>query len=245
MKKVAILQSNYIPWKGYFDIINDADLFIFYDSIQYTKNDWRNRNRIKTPAGTCWLTIPTGTNLNRLICEVTLNDLRWPIKHWKTIMQYYSKSPHFKIYQDFFEHVYLDMQWNTLSELNQFLIKTISNEFLGIKTEFKDSCEYTMAGDKNGRLVNLLQQVDANYYISGPAAKDYIDEDKFRASGIELVYKDYSGYPEYPQLYPPFDHYVSVTDLLFNTGPDAPYYIWGWREAPSLLDLEVAERIGS
>lgn len=230
MKKVAVLQSSYIPWKGYFDIINDVNLFIFYDDVQYTKNDWRNRNKIKTINGTNWLTIPTGSNLQQLICEVPIEKTWWAKKHWKTIEQFYHRTPYFDEYKEFFKYVFLECKWENLSELNQFLIKTIANKFLQINTEFKDSREFNLTGKKQDRLLDLLIKVGAELYISGPAAKNYIDEERFREAGIKLVYKNYLGYPEYSQLYPPFVHEVSIIDLLFNCGPDSPYYIWGWRE---------------
>ena len=110
-KRVAVLQSNYLPWKGYFDIIHDVDLFIFYDDVQYTKNDWRNRNRIKTPAGPTWLTVPTGTDLHRLICEVRLPDPGWQLKHWKSLRQNYSRTPCFEKYEGFFARVYAEARW--------------------------------------------------------------------------------------------------------------------------------------
>src|SRR5258706_8963894 len=128
-KAVAVLQSNYLPWKGYFDIIHDADLFIFYDDVQYTKNDWRNRNRIKAANGTHWITVPAGTNLNRLICEVQLDDPGWAKKHWNSISQTYSKAPYFNLYKDFFVDTYRGRSWHSLSELNQFLIVNISRAF--------------------------------------------------------------------------------------------------------------------
>lgn len=234
MDKVAVLQSNYIPWKGYFDIIHDVDLLIFYDDVQFTKNDWRNRNKIKTSNGTNWLTIPVGSDLNQLIYEVAIPNNRWPKKHWKTIEQFYGKAPYFKNYRDFFEEVYLGTNWTNLSMLNQFLIKTISKEFLGIKTQFKDSRNYCLEGKKLDRLIDLLQKAEVKTYVSGPSARDYIEDQKFKEANIQLIYKDYSGYPEYPQFYPPFEHYVSIIDLIFQTGPDAPYYIWGWRGEPRL-----------
>jgi len=239
MKTVAILQSNYLPWKGYFDIIHDVDLFIFYDDVQYTKNDWRNRNKVKGMSGSQWLTIPVGTDLKRLVCEVELKDsLQWAQKHWKTIQHLYQKTPYFHLYKDFFHEVYHN-KWTNLSQLNQFLIKHISTEFLGIKTEFIDSRSYKTTGEKLDRLIDLLQKVKADTYVTGPAARNYIDESRFEKTGIKLIYKNYAGYPEYPQLYPPFDHYVSIIDLLFNCGPDAPYYIWGWREAVSSSPVTI------
>ena len=230
MKKVAILQSSYIPWKGYFDIINDVDLFIFYDDVQYTKNDWRNRNKIKVAGGTSWLTIPVSACSGELIGDVGLSDRRWAGKHWKSFVQYYSRAPYFKYYRSFFEQTFLGERWDNLSQLNQSLIQHVAREFLGIKTEFRDSREYNATGAKLERLLDLLSKSGAGRYVSGPAAKDYIDEEAFIQAGVELVFKDYSGYPEYSQFHPPFDHSVSVLDLLFHVGPDAPWYIWGWRE---------------
>lgn len=230
MKKVAVLQSNYIPWKGYFDIIHDVDLFIFYDDVQYTKNDWRNRNKIQTSQGTSWLTIPVGAHNDQFIYEVKLLNNMWSKKHWKTIIANYSRAPYFKLYKDFLEFTFLEMTWVSLSELNQYLIEQISIQFLGIKTAFKDSRQYEVSGNKMEKLINLLKSAETNLYISGPAAKDYIIDNKFVEAGIELIYKDYSGYPEYLQMHSSFDHYVSILDLLFNVGSDAPYYIWGWRE---------------
>ena len=230
MKKVAVIQSNYIPWKGYFDIIHDVDQFVFYDDVQYTKNDWRNRNKIKSRQGLHWLTIPVGARNERLICEVEMKDLNWPKKHWETIKQSYSKAPYFNAYKDFFEFFYLGSNRTNLSELNQYLVKTISTEFLGIETDFIDSREFQPEGQKLDRLIDLLVKAGANLYISGPTAKSYIQEDAFRNAGIELVFKDYSGYPEYPQQFPPFEHSVSILDLIFNCGPQSPKYIWGWRK---------------
>jgi hypothetical protein len=230
MKRVAVIQSNYIPWKGYFDIIHDVDLFIFYDDVQYTKNDWRNRNRIKTVNGVHWLTIPVGPADHRLIWEVKPADNYWARKHWLTISQSYSRSPYFKLYDSYFEQVFSETKWTNLSELNQYLIRTISKEFLGITTEFRDSREFCPIGQKVDRLLDLLQKVGTTSYVSGPAAKNYLDDRVFVEAGIVLTYKDYSGYPEYPQPFPPFEHQVSIVDLLFNCGPEAPYYIWGWRE---------------
>ncbi|MFZ4801699.1 MAG: WbqC family protein [Chlorobium sp.] len=230
VRTVAILQSNYLPWKGYFDIIHDADLFIFYDDLQYTKNDWRNRNIIKTPKCTEWLTVPVGPDNHRLICDVTITNISWQIKHFATIRQNYSKAPFFANYKEFLEDIYLGRQWKNLSELNRYLIRTISYEFLGITTEFADSRDYTISGKKFDRLMDLIVSAESNCYVSGPAAKDYVDSSKFFEMGIELIWKDYSGYPEYTQRYPPFVHAVSIIDLLFNVGQDAPWYIWGWRE---------------
>jgi hypothetical protein len=223
--RVVVNQSNYLPWKGYFDLISEADIFVFYDDVQYTKNDWRNRNRIKTPNGSEWITIPVGQSLDRLVCEVKLEDPRWQAKHWKTIEQNYRKAPHFTRYREFFEDVYLKRTWTTLSELNHHLIREIATSFLGLRPEFIDSRQFKSEGAKLDRLLNLLEQVGAGHYISGPAARDYIDPAAFERAGIGLEFKDYSGYLEYPQFHPPFEHAVSIVDTLFQLGPEAGRYV--------------------
>ena len=228
-KRVAILQSNYVPWKGYFDIIHDVDLFIFYDDVQFTKNDWRNRNRIKTAAGPEWITIPVGQDLNRLVCEVAIKDSSWQVKHWRTLQQNYGRCPHFERYKGYFENIYLGRNWQNLSELNASLIRHIAREFLGCQTEFADSRSWSISGQKLDRLLDLVIQSGAATYLSGPAAKDYIDPARFAAAGVALEWKSYDCYPEYIQRFPPFEHGVSILDLLFNAGPDAPDLIWGWR----------------
>ena len=230
MNKVAVIQSNYIPWKGYFDIINDVDHFIFYDDVQYTKNDWRNRNRIMTPNGSIWITVPVGASLNRLINEVKINDSSWQDRHWKSIKQNYSRAPYFKKYREFFEEIYLARKWSGLSELNQYVIKKVAVEILNVKTRFSSSEMYKAQGERQERLLDLLKKANADAYISGPSASDYIELDRFKDAGIQLAYKDYSGYPEYAQMFKPFDHFVSIIDLIFNAGPDTAWHIWGWRQ---------------
>lgn len=230
-KRVAVLQSSYIPWKGYFDIIHDVDTFIFYDDVQFTYQDWRSRNRIVANGDALWLTVPTGSSIDRLIHEVTLSDPRWQKKHWRTISQAYAKAPHFGDYRDVLEEVYLGREWRNLSELNQHMTRIIARDMLGIASELRDSREYSAQGQKLDRLLDLLVKAGATTYVSGPSASNYIDPDRFSEAGIELVYKDYGGYPEYPQKHTPFRHDVSVLDLLFQTGPDARAHIWGWRDA--------------
>ena len=227
---VVIIQSNYIPWKGYFDLIHDADVFVFHDDLQYTKGDWRNRNKIKTPNGSAWLSIPVGTSEHRLICDVRLEDPDWAKKHWRQIQQHYSRATFFEQYSGLFETVYLRSDWSSLSELNQHLIKAIAVGILGIPAQFRDSREFGLTSKKQERVIELVERVGGDTYISGPAAKSYIEEGAFRDRGIEVKWKSYDGYPEYDQFYPPFDHFVSVLDLIFHTGPRAAWHIWGWRE---------------
>lgn len=230
MTTVVILQSNYIPWKGYFDLIHDADVFVFYDDVQFTVRDWRTRNKIKTAQGPQWLSVPAGSDRNRLICKVQLTDSSWQTKHWKTIEQNYRKCPYFEHYQPIFEALYLGREWKNLAELNQTFIRRIATDLLGITTQFRDAREFHAQGQKQERLLDILGKLGATRYVSGPAAKDYIDPQRFADAGVELIWKDYSGYPAYPQRFPPFEHGVSILDLLFNVGPHATWYIWGWRE---------------
>lgn len=219
--RAAILQSNYIPWKGYFDIIGSVDVFVFHDDLQYTKGDWRNRNKIKMASGAQWITVPCGRSEHRLICEVELIDTSWQRKHWNLIQTQYAKTPYFKQYSPFFEEIYLGRTWTNLSDMNQHIIKVVSIELLGMKTQFDDSRAYDLKAAKGDRVIELLKKIGATAYLSGPAAKLYLDQAVFAAEGINLEWMSYAGYLEYPQRYPPFDHAVSIIDLFFNTGPDA------------------------
>lgn len=229
MGRVAVIQSNYMPWKGYFDIIHDVDLFVFYDCVQYTKNDWRSRNIIKSSTGLQWLSVPCGLDISRRICDVEIKNDKWAVKHWKTLLMNYSKAPYFKMYSSVLEALYLGKSWKLLSDFNHTAIKLIATKLLNIDTEFRSSLDYDLKGVKTDRLIDLLRKTGAKTYVSGPSAVNYLDTKQFSENSIELVYKDYFGYPEYEQLYPPFEHGVSILDLLFNTGKKAPYYIWKWR----------------
>ena len=231
--RVVILQSNYIPWKGYFDLIHDADVFVYYDEVQYTKNDWRNRNRIYTRNGLQWLTIPIAQEaVKQKISEVTITDKRWQFQHFKSLSMGYGKAPYYKQVQPLLEEVYQQREWEKLVDINRFLIENISR-MIGIETIFKDSATYDLKGERVTRLVNLLEQLGATTYISGPAGKNYLQdhENLFREKNISIVYKDYSGYPIYPQLSEPFEHAVSIMDLLANLElNEIKNYIWAWRK---------------
>lgn len=231
--RVAILQSNYLPWKGYFDIAHDVDLFVFYDCVQFTTRDWRARNRIKTANGLRWLTIPVGADRHRLIHDVAMPAHDWQAEHWQALARHYGSHPYFERYRPWLEHVYLGTTWASLSALNQATIGHIAREFLGIATTFADSRRFAAQGHKLDRLLDLVDKTGATSYVTGPAALEYIVPERFAERGVELVWKDYAGYPEYPQRHPPFAHGVTILDLLFETGPDAPWYIWGWRTDPT------------
>jgi hypothetical protein len=224
-KRIAILQSNYIPWKGYFDLINSVDEFILYDTAQFTKNDWRNRNRIKTPRGIAWLTIPVSHHFGQTIHETRVSDPAWGQKHWSSLLQNYGGAPHFRDYAPRFDSLYRDMASEEyLSAINYRFLREVC-EIIGIGTPITWSRDYQLADGKIERLVDLCRQAGADEYLSGPAAKDYLQEEPFSDAGVTVAYMDYSGYPEYHQLYPPFEHRVSILDLIFNEGPDAGRYL--------------------
>lgn len=215
--KVVILQSNYVPWKGYFDLINDADTFVFYDCVKYTKNDWRNRNQIATKNGNQWLTIPMpGNAVNMAIDEAVIEDKKWQDTHYKSLYFAYKKAPFFPQLEELIELYLKQHQWQKLSALNQFVIKHIATK-IGINTNFIDSRELAgLEGDRVERLISILTQLNATEYISGQAAKDYMTghEHLFSDKGIHLTYKLYPQYPVYTQLSPEFSHFVSILDMV-------------------------------
>ena len=228
MTSCVILQPSYIPWRGYFHQILKSDIFVFYDDVQYDKRGWRNRNRIKTPSGTQWLTIPVNShgaqNEHIPINQIHISWERpWNEEHWRTIEYAYHKAPFFSqfapIIREFYsKHAVLlaDFTIETTIRLSQVL--DISH------TRFLRSSSLAVEGRKTDRLVNILKTLDADHYISGPSARDYIEPQIFETAGIELEFMEYN-YIEYPQLYPPYDPQVSILDLLFNTGPEARKYI--------------------
>lgn len=226
MKKIAILQSNYIPWKGYFDMIAAVDEFILYDDMQYTRRDWRNRNQIKTPQGIQWLTVPVSVKgkYHQTIRETEIDGTDWAAAHWRTLQQNYRRAPHFAEIAQWLEPLYLQESYTHLSQLNRRLIEAICR-YLSIKTTISSSWDYTLQDGKTERLVDLCVKAGGSEYISGPAARDYIDEGLFSAAGIKLSWFDYAGYPEYPQMWGEFAHGVTILDLLFNCGRDAPRYM--------------------
>lgn len=222
----VITQSNYIPWKGYFDAIATADIFVLYDDMQYTRRDWRNRNKIKTAQGVQWLTIPVEVKnkFHQKINETRISDPKWGRDHWETIRHAYAKAPYFNQYRDLFESLYLNAEEKYLSEVN-FKFLSACCEVLNIKPHFRWSSEFELKGEKSERLLNLCLDLNATEYYSGPAAKDYLDTSLFEGKGVKVNWFDYSDYPEYKQLHGEFDHAVSIIDLIFNTGPEATKYL--------------------
>jgi len=216
--RVVVLQSNYLPWKGYFDLIQNADVFVFYDEVQYTKNDWRNRNRICSKNGLHWLTIPVSRDSVRLkISEVRLPDPRWQVDHFKTLYHCYRPAAYFHQIESLLREIYQERTWTNLSQLNRHCIESISR-LLGFRTRFLDSNEFDLQGGRVDRLISLLVQIGAREYLSGPSARAYLagSEHLFERAGIRLLFKSYTGYPEYPQLHKPFEHAVSILDVLAN-----------------------------
>ena len=224
MKHVAILQSNYIPWKGYFDMIAAVDEFILYDDMQFTKNDWRNRNKIKTPKGTEWLSIPVGGAINRRIRDVDLKSPVWQKKHWRTLEMNYRRSHCFDEIAGWLAPLYLSEAYINLSQVNRIFIEAICN-YLDITTKISNSWDYNLAEGKTERLLDLCLQAGATTYTSGPSAQGYIKDEIFEEHGMELVWFNYDGYPEYPQQWGEFTHSVTILDLLFNCGKEAPEYM--------------------
>lgn len=226
---VVILQPSYIPWRGYFDQIFRVDLFVFCDDVQYDKRGWRNRNQIKTPKGKQWLTIPVYSR-GAQIENIPINQIRiawdrpWNEQHLKALQHAYAKAPYFDHYLPLLESFY-QRHDEFLADFTVDFSIALARELGNTQTRFMRSSEIPgITGKKTDLLIQILQAVGGTHYITGPLAKDYIEPEKFDEAGITLEYMEYN-YPEYPQLYPPFDTYVSILDLLFMTGPEAASYI--------------------
>ena len=222
-RRIAITQSNYLPWKGYFDLIQSVDLLFLYDEVQYTRRDWRNRNQIKTPQGVSWLTVPVLVKgkYDQTIDETYVADPAWAARHWATISHAYARAPFFDEYSKPFRLYLGSSPPDHLSQVNRDLIEIVMGQ-LGIATPLVSSREVqVMSSGKSERLVSICLAAGATTYVSGPAARDYLDVALFDQSEISVEWFSYEGYPEYEQLYGPFVHQVSIIDLLLNTGPNA------------------------
>lgn len=229
---MAIVQSNYIPWKGYFDLIGSVDEFILYDDVQYTRRDWRNRNRIKTASGLQWLTIPVEVKgkYHQRIRDVVVSDAGWARDHWRTLGHHYARAECFRDMKAIVESWYDGASKLTmLTDINEHFLRAVCDA-LSITTTIKRSSDYALVEGRSERLLELCRQAGATTYLSGPSARGYLDEGMFGAAGMQVEWMDYGGYREYPQLHPPFEHGVTVLDLLFNTGRAASGYL---KSAPS------------
>ncbi len=220
--RTAIVQSNYIPWKGYFDLIASVDAFVLLDEVQYTRRDWRNRNRIKTAAGTRWLTIPvlSSGRYEQRIDETRIADPSWRRSHWSAIEQAYRDAPCFDAVAAQLEPLYRSCDAEVLSEVNATFLHRLCS-LLAIDTPISWSTEYETAADPSRRLLDICLQTGATEYVSGPSALDYLDVGLFERADVAVSWADYSGYAVYEQPHGPFEHGVSVIDLLFCAGPGA------------------------
>ena len=215
-KTVAIHQPTYLPYLGFFSKIHNSDVFVYLDNV--TKNEWINRNKIKTPDGWCWLTVPK-VNKNILetpICTVEIsNTVNWRRKHYNSIQFNYGRASHFEEYRNFFEKVY-QSDWSFLADLNRFLIKSIC-AFLGIKGVFIDASTLDVKGSRTELLVDICETLDADVYLSGVGGKNYIDYQMFEKSNIDIVFQEFKS-PTYPQLHGDFIPNLSIIDYLLNCG---------------------------
>lgn len=224
MKTLVILQSNYLPWKGYFDLMAAADEFVVYDEVQFTRRDWRNRNRIVLDGKLHWLTMPVQAkgNYHAPICEIEVAEPDSAEKHWATIRHAYRKAPYFNEIGRALEQLFADAKVLTrLSEINRLLLKRIA-ELLGIVTPMVESSTVPRTTeDPTARLVEICKARGATRYVSGPAARAYIKKELFDDAGVELLYANYQGYPVYDQSMRPFEHGVSIIDTLMRCGAQA------------------------
>lgn len=216
-RTIGILQPGYLPWLGFFEQLYKSDIFIIYDDVQYDKNSWRNRNRIKTSNGIEWLTIPVHGKITSKILDIVIDNSKdWRRKHLKAIEVNYRKAPYFKDYWKIFEKI-LNQEWEKLIDLNMALICEI-NKILGINTKIEFSSKLNIIGDKINRLINICKYFDADVFYEGTAGKNYIDEKIFDEAGIKIKFQDYK-HPVYHQIYGDFVPYLSIVDLIFNEGP--------------------------
>jgi hypothetical protein len=221
-KTLVLLQPSYCPWIGAFAQMDQSDVFVIFDDAQYTKNDWRNRNRIKTAQGIQWLTVPVFKNGFPLIKDVLIdNSDNWAIKHLKSIKQNYSRSPYYKDYIGIFEEIYY-WKWEYLLDLDMALILKVK-EALGITADIDHSSNLDLKGNRIEKLIDCCVKIGATEFLEGHAGKGYLQgegETLFKEAGINLVYQDYK-HPVYPQLYGEFVSHLSVIDLLFNCGKES------------------------
>jgi hypothetical protein len=217
---IAIHQPQYLPWLGYFDKIEQSDVFVFLDNVQFKKNEWQNRNKIKTSDGWQWLSVPVIHSFGQKIFEVEINNtVQWGRKHLNALVTHYSKAPFFQDHIDFFEKTY-SQEWRHLAEINIHLIYYLTDT-LGMKNK-----KFILASDlsaKEGsteRLADICRQLSCDVYLSGRDGSKYLDLDLFEQEGIQVIFQDYK-HPQYPQLYGDFEPFLSVIDLLFNCGPES------------------------
>jgi hypothetical protein len=216
--RVTILQPSYLPWLGFFEQMQRSDQFVLYDDVQFTRRDWRNRNRIRVLEGSVWLTVPViqKNKYEQSLLETKIdNSTSWKRKHLETIRCHYSKTPFFDLHFPWCEKIF-NREWDFLLDLSLETIQYLKGA-LKINTPLLRSSELGQSGNKTERLISICKQIGATQYLSGESAKNYISEKDFFDQGIELEYQEYQ-HPEYPQRYEGFVPFLSTIDLLFNCG---------------------------
>jgi WbqC-like protein family len=218
---LVVLQPSYLPWLGYFDQMRRADFFVWYDDVQFDKNGWRNRNRIKGPKGPLWLTVPVRHKGRALqpINAVEIDDHQsWRRKHLLSVEQLYARAPFCETILPRLAQI-LNQPWDRLVDLDIAATDWMAGE-LAIDTPRFRASQLNVEGDRNGRLIDLCRHFRATRYLSGDSARDYLDVGRFQAAGIEVIWHSYQ-HPSYPQLHGDFVPYLSAVDLLLNVGPTA------------------------
>ena len=216
--RVTILQPNYLPWRGYFDFFKQSDVFVVYDDVQYTKNDWRNRNLIKAPDGAQWLTVPVDDK-NRTSKYVLIKDVRvaengWQERHLKSLEMNYAHAPYFGVIYGLMEESFNEKH-ALLVDLNMSLMRKFL-DYLGIRCRIEYSSKLGFANcDQTDRLVAICKHLGATEYLTGDAAKGYLEQDKFE--NIRVLWHKYKE-NVYPQLWGWFISRISIVDLLMNCG---------------------------
>jgi hypothetical protein len=216
---VSIHQPQYLPWLGFYDKVDRADVYVILDTVQFKKNEYQNRNRIKTAQGWQWITVPVGYRFPQRIDEVTVNnESPWAHKHRQALVTNYSGSPHF-------DHVFpaldaiLQTRWDRISDLNRRTVEVLMG-LLDIDTPVRSAGEWELSDDPTGRLVDICKRLDAGTYLSGAGGRNYLDLAQFEEAGIHVVFQEFS-HPEYAQQFGTFEPYMSTVDLLFNCGPES------------------------
>lgn len=219
---MGLLQPGYLPWLGFFEQMLRDELFVLYDDVQYTKKDWRNRNRIKTPQGPLWLTVPVETSGRRfqLVHEVRIDDSKdWRRTHLRSLELNYRRAPWFEWAYEPLRAV-VERPYEHLIDLDEALIVGICR-LLGFARPIRRATEFSLADpDQNGRVIECMQRAGGSVLYNGAASRDIIDLPRFRAEGLDVVFQDYK-HPVYPQLWGAFVPYLSVIDLLMNCGPES------------------------
>lgn len=224
---VVVLQPGYLPWLGFFDQLRRADVFVYYDDVPYDKHGWRNRNRIKTQQGPLWLTVPvrhSGMVSPRIMDMQIDGRTPWARKHVESIRQAYARAPFLDKYLPPLEAL-LQRPWESLVELD-VACAALMADWLGVRRRIERSSALGITGTRSERLVNICRHFNASHYISGDAARTYLDESLFDLHGIRVEFQQYV-HPDYPQLHGPFVPYLSALDLLLNCGDDAALIAFG------------------